>query len=146
MLAVAEASGLFSPGELAEIEAILSGYFAGARGGGDFWLTARADETLAGIAYCAPETLTSGTWNLQLIAVDPVHQGRGLGTLLVDAVETSLRERGERLLLVETSGVASFEPTRRFYRKCGYHEEARIRDFYEPGADKIVFRKALAQS
>ena len=42
-----------------------------------------------------------------------------------------------------TSGLPSFERTRGFYRLCGYDEEARIRDFYQAGEDKIVFRKAL---
>jgi ribosomal protein S18 acetylase RimI-like enzyme len=50
---------------------------------------------------------------------------------------------GGRVLLVETSGTPDFERTRAFYRKCGYEEEARIRDFYQAGADKIVYRKAL---
>jgi ribosomal protein S18 acetylase RimI-like enzyme len=57
-----------------------------------------------------------------------------------------LVECGARMLLVETSGLASFERQRTFYRKCGYNEEARIRDFYQAGEDKIVFRKALANS
>jgi ribosomal protein S18 acetylase RimI-like enzyme len=56
-----------------------------------------------------------------------------------------LVERGERLLLVETSGVESFEYVRAFYRKSGYQEEARIREFYAAGIDKIVFRKALSK-
>ena len=54
-----------------------------------------------------------------------------------------LRGRGERLLLVETSGLGSFDLTRQFYRKNGYDEEARIRDYYGPGDDKVIFRKAL---
>ncbi len=32
---------------------------------------------------------------------------------------------------------------RSFYRKIGNEEEARIREFYSAGVDKIVFRKAL---
>jgi hypothetical protein len=35
------------------------------------------------------------------------------------------------------------EDTRRFYRARGYAEEARIRDFYTFGEDKVIFRKAL---
>ena len=61
-------------------------------------------------------------------------------------VEQKLTDRGERLLLVETSGLASFERTRQFHRKCGYHEEARIRDFYKAGDDKIIYRKVLEET
>jgi ribosomal protein S18 acetylase RimI-like enzyme len=55
-----------------------------------------------------------------------------------------LAKRGERILLVETSGLESFEYVRAFYRRSGYNEEARIREFYKTGDDKIIFRKALS--
>lgn len=58
-------------------------------------------------------------------------------------VEQMLAERGERVLLVETSGTEDFEYVRAFYRKNGYEEEARIREFYAAGVDKIIFRKML---
>lgn len=108
----------------------------------NFWLT-DDDGGPVGIAYYAPERLTEGTWNLYLIAVHPDRQGRGRGAALLHFVEQQLRERGERLLLVETSGVPEFEYQRAFYRKCGYDEEARIHDFYKAGDDKVIFRKAL---
>ena len=44
---------------------------------------------------------------------------------------------------METSGTDDFEYVREFYRKSGYEEEARIREFYAAGVDKIVFRKRL---
>lgn len=75
--------------------------------------------------------------------MQPDCQGQGRGAALIRYVEQTLTARGARLLLVETSGLPSFELTRAFYCKCGYDEEARIRDFYEAGDDKIVFRKAL---
>ena len=58
-------------------------------------------------------------------------------------VESALAAGGERVLLVETSGLPAFERTRAFYRKLGYTEEACIREFYRAGEDKIIFRKAL---
>ena len=87
--------------------------------------------------------MTEGTWNALLLAVRPDRQGKGLGAALMNDIEQTLARREERILLVETSGLDAFERTRNFYRKNGYEEEARIREFYAEGEDKIVFRKAL---
>jgi hypothetical protein len=58
-------------------------------------------------------------------------------------VERALAAGGARLLLIETSGLGSFERTRAFYQALGYVEEARIREFYKAGDDKVIFRKTL---
>jgi len=87
--------------------------------------------------------MTEGTWNRYLIAVHPDVQGTGVGTAMLHHIEQLLATRGERVLLVETSGLDSFARTRQFYLKANYEQEARIRDFYQAGEDKIVFRKAM---
>ena len=110
-----------------------------------FWLTYDDSEPV-GVAYCAPEQYANGTWNLYFIAVHPNRQGEGIGGKLLRYAEQMLLERGGRLLLVETSGLPDFERTQLFYRKNGYDEEARIREFYNVGDDKIIFRKALNAS
>lgn len=136
---VIDATGLF-PSEM--LDDMMRGYLDGSAPG-DMWFVSGAPEIIAA-AYCAPERLTSGTWNLLMIAVDPASQGRGVGAALMRHVERILADRGERILLVETSGLPEFERVRRFYRGIGYGEEARIRDFYQHGEDKVVFRKALS--
>lgn len=136
--AVVDANGLF-PSDL--LDNMIADSFDQADSD-DIWLTDDEHEPVA-IAYCAPEQMTEGTWNLYLIAVHPDHQGKGHGTRLIRYIEQLLVERGERILLVETSGLADYEQTRTFYRKCGYDEEAKIREFYAAGEDKIIFRKAL---
>ena len=141
--AVIGATGLFPPPLLDDM---LVDYF-GAQRSDDVWLTADGagpDRGPVAVAYVAPERMTSGTWNLLLVAVDPASQGRGVGAALVHEVERALAERGARVLLVETSGLPEFTRARAFYRATGYHEEARIREFYAAGEDKVVFRKALA--
>lgn len=144
LIALVEALGLFAPHEIEVINQMLSDYFGSAAESLDFWLT-DDDDGLVGVAYVAPERMTEGTWNLYLIAVHPNYQRQGRGAALLAQVEQILTKRGERLLLVETSGTEDFEYVRSFYRQSGYDEEARIRDFYTAGADKIVFRKALSQ-
>ncbi len=135
---VIDANGLF-PSDM--LDDMISDYFEH-NNSSDFWLT-YADHEPVAIAYCAPEKMTEGTWNLYLIAVHPNCQGEGRGTSMVRHIEQMLTKRGERLLLVETSSLAEFERTRAFYRQCGFDEEARIREFYQAGEDKIVFRKSL---
>lgn len=49
-----------------------------------------------------------------------------------------------RWSLLQFDRSPEFEYVRGFYRQHGYEEEARIRDFYAEGADKIIFRKALS--
>jgi GNAT superfamily N-acetyltransferase len=143
LIALADSIQLFSSDELEELHQLLT---ASLRKDGDthpFWLT-DDDDGLVGLAYCEPERMTSGTWNLQLIGVHPTHQRQGRGAKLLFFLEQTLVDRGARILLVETMGTPDFEHVRAFYRKNGYDEEARIREFYAEGADKVVFRKALS--
>ncbi len=121
---------------------MLSGFLSGDEGE-SVWFTAEEDGRAIGFCFAAPEALTEGTWNMLAIAVLPERQGGGAGGAIVAALENHLTERGNRLLIVDTSGKSDFARTREFYRKNGYSEEARIRDFWAAGDDKIVFRKAL---
>ncbi len=140
LLALAEATGLFESNQIEEFAQMLNQYFSDGTDSQDIWFT-DYDNKPVGVAYVAPERMTDGTWNLYLIAIHPDHQKQGRGAVLLRYVEQILAERGERVLLVETSGTDDFEYVRAFYRNRGYEEEARIRDFYTDGVDKIVFRK-----
>lgn len=134
MKEVIRATGLFPA-------ALLEGMVTGDSDPGALWLVAERAE-LTALAYVAPERMTAGTWNLLLIAVHPDHQETGVGSALIARVELAVRDRGAHLLLVETSGQAEFAATRRFYQQRGFTPEARIRDYYQPGDDKIVLRKS----
>jgi len=123
------------------LEGMTAAYFAGDNEA-HRWVVAEAG-TVAGIAYTIPEPLTEGTWNTLCICVDPEVHGQGIGSALMRHIEDELRREGARVLLVETSGTPDFERTRGFYDMLGYEREARIRDYYSAGDDKIIFRKAL---
>lgn len=142
LLALADATGLFPPSGLELLRQMLAESSDNNSDTEPFWLT-DDDNRPVGVAYCGPERMTDQTWNLQLIAIHPDHQGQGRGAKLLHYVEQILAKRGGRMLLVETSGLPELERTRQFYTKCGYEEAARIRDFYATGDDKVVFRKLL---
>ena len=136
---VLDGTGLFPSGMLPEM---IAGHLAG-RATEEVWLTCERDGTAAGFCYAAPEKLTDGTWNMLALAVLPAWQGKGVGSDIVRDLEKSLREAGHRVLIADTSGTSEYERTRAFYRKNGYAEEARIRDFWAAGNDKVVFWKSL---
>ncbi|MDX1969233.1 MAG: GNAT family N-acetyltransferase [Planctomycetaceae bacterium] len=145
LIALAAETGLFESEQLLELSAMLDQHLAVDAETHDLWFT-DDDHGPVGVAYAAPERMTEGTWNLYLIAVHPNRQRQGRGTALLRRIETALADRGQRVLLVETSGLEDFAHVRMFYRTCGFIEEARIREFYKAGDDKVIFRKGLKEN
>jgi ribosomal protein S18 acetylase RimI-like enzyme len=108
----------------------------------EIWLTADDGEPV-GVAYCAPEPVASGAWNLQMLWTRGDSNRAGHGGAMVKYLETELRSRSARLLIVETSGLADFAPARAFYEKYGFIHEATVRNFFAVGDDKLVFTKPI---
>ena len=104
---------------------------------------ASPDRTLVGYACYGATPATDRTYDLYWIAVDPAVQGTGAGTFLITEVERRLESAGARLLVIETSSRAEYEPTRRFYLARGYTEAARVGEFYAPGDDRVIYTKRL---
>jgi len=138
--ALVAATGLVPAGRLDAVMAT----FPDADDADDCWLTYVHDGPAALACYArAPRSV--GAFNLYRIMVHPDRQGTGIGSALLEHVESTLAEQGERILLLEMSGYDQFQRLRNFCRKSGFHEEARIRDYFKPGEDKIIFRKNLVR-
>lgn len=123
------------------LEPMLNGFLEGETE--DLWLTCAQSGSAIAFCYAAPEQMAEGAWNMLALATAPEHQRRGAGRALTCQMEAELQEQSARLLLVDTSGTQDFQAARSFYEKAGYQEEARIRDFWAKGDDKVTFRKAL---
>ena len=134
---LAETTDLFPAEMLADM---IAAYLDGSKA--DIWFVAEKGDVL-GFGFCEPERMADGAWNLLAIGVEPDRQGQGIGAAMLDHLETALRAVNARILIVETLGTDEYQPTREFYLKNGFDEEARIRDFYERGGDKVVFWKRI---
>lgn len=143
ILAIVRDSEQFDENGLTHVEETLNNYLAGESD--DLWFTADDGEPV-GVAYCAPEPVTDGTWNLLMLWTRRDRNGQGHGSALVSYVENILKKRIIRLLIVETSSLPDFAGARAFYDKCGFTEEARIRNFFAAGDDKIVYTKSLCET
>ena len=103
------------------------------------FLVAHEGEQIVGFACFGERALTVGTYDLFWIAVDPSARRLGVGKALLRQTESEVQARGGRLLVLETSGMETYQSTRNFYLVSGYEQEALIRDFYKPGDDLVVF-------
>jgi ribosomal protein S18 acetylase RimI-like enzyme len=155
VLAIVAATGSFTAAEIDTAREVVDeglaaqGAAPDAKGAqGDYLLHVLEDDEsrVAGYECHGPTPLTEGTYDLYWIAVDPACQGSGYGRALLAFAEADVRARGGRLLLIETSSQESYAATIRFYERGGYPLMARIKNFYRPGDDKLIFGKELAAS
>jgi ribosomal protein S18 acetylase RimI-like enzyme len=103
------------------------------------------DFAIGGYTCWGPVPLTHGTYDLYWIATHPGVQGQGWGRALMHFVETEVQREHGRLLVIETSSKESYGSTVGFYRRIGYEEASRIRDFYDVGDDKLTFVKRFSR-
>ncbi|MDR3200079.1 MAG: GNAT family N-acetyltransferase [Spirochaetales bacterium] len=105
--------------------------------------TAVAEDGVAGYVCFGPTPATETTWDLYWIAVSPELQGRGVGGKLLSFAEKEIAARRGRMIIIETSSTERYRPTRDFYEKKGYVIEARVRDFYRAGDDRLIYTRRI---
>jgi ribosomal protein S18 acetylase RimI-like enzyme len=101
------------------------------------------DKQVIGYVCYGATPLTVGTYDLYWIAVSSKIQNKGIGKKLLLFVEADVKRQNGRLIIIETSSPKKYEATQQFYLHNQYDLEARIKDFYKPGDDKLIFTKKL---
>jgi len=109
----------------------------------DYKIHVATDETdsIVGYVCYGPTPATVGTFDLYWIVVDVVCQNQGIGKQLLQFVEGEVSRKVGRLIIIETSSVEKYLPTRGFYLRNGYTIAAQIKDFYREGDDRVIFVK-----
>jgi ribosomal protein S18 acetylase RimI-like enzyme len=101
-------------------------------------LAARADGCLIGFAIMG---FGEHSAHLNLLAVDPNHQGRGIGQALVRWLEESAVVAGTFLIGLEIR--ARNDSARRFYRRLGYAEVGWAHRYYSGIEDAVRMTRDL---
>lgn len=143
LVELTRATGFFKPLEIEALEEVLQEYFDSMAEEGHLCVTLEAGTEILGFAYWAEAAMTDRTWYLWWIAVRKDQQGRGLGGELLRYVEADIRGREGRVVFIETGSKPLYAPTRQFYLRQGYTEEALLRDFYAEGDSMVIYRKSL---
>ena len=141
--AIVASTGVFSPVEIKVAVELLDERLAKGPSSGYHFIFAQRDNRTLGYACYGPIALTAASYDLYWIAVDKTCQGQKIGQLLLAKSEELIRAAGGRQIYIETSSRAQYSPTRKFYLRCGYRQEALLNDFYAPGDDKVIYMKQV---
>ena len=85
-------------------------------------------------------SVVAGEASVGNLVVAVVQRGRGLGTLLVEALIEELRNRGAEEIFLEVE--ATNGPARSVYGKCGFAEYNSRKNYYGAGRDAILMKRA----
>lgn len=140
---IVESTGFFNPAEVGIAVELVDDWLT-KRDASDYsFLVAEVGGHVVGYTCLSPIEGTQSSWDLHWIAVSPDQQGTGIGRRLIVASEDLAKSRGATRVYVDTSGRAQYEPTRKFYERCGYEVAATLPDFYAPGDAKVLYLKVL---
>lgn len=86
---------------------------------------------------------TEKRYDLYWIAVENRYRGTGIGKQLLIQTEEAIRNNEGKIIYIETSTLEKYLPTRKFYVKNGYKEDAILEDYYKDGDGKLLLSKRL---
>lgn len=107
------------------------------------FLFADVDGKTLGYTCFGPIACTRHSFDLYWIGVHNNARGLGLGKLLMKETEKICRELGCKGMYIETSSREKYIPTQKFYDSCNCTLIARIKDFYDDGDDKLIYKKEI---
>jgi ribosomal protein S18 acetylase RimI-like enzyme len=140
---IVRATKFFSESEVEMAGELVETYLVEGKKSGYRFLFLEEGVRVVGYACYGEIPCTKSRFDLYWIAVDPEWQGKGYGRKLLERVEEDIEKLGGQKIFIETSSRRQYIPTRQFYKDRGYDEEARLKDFYSWGDDKVTFSKTL---
>jgi ribosomal protein S18 acetylase RimI-like enzyme len=138
---IVESSGFFSADEVQVAVELVEERLSKGLGSGYYFLFAEQEGRVVGYTCFGPISCTKGSYDLYWIAVHDDFRGLAIGRELLLKTLRLIESLGGVRIYVETSSRPQYAPTRSFYNKHGFKQEAVLKDFYDHGDDKIVYSK-----
>jgi len=142
---IVSSTGMFYPHEVDVAVELVDERLKRGTSSGYYFIFADLRDRTMGYACYGPIACTVGSYDLYWIAVHRDYQGRGLGRILTEMAERLIATAGGRRIYVETSGRDQYLPTRTFYEHRDYLLDARLKDFYATGDDKVIYVKVVGE-
>jgi GNAT superfamily N-acetyltransferase len=140
--AITKAAGVFDEEEIKTVLELFDTYIKTPSYGYSF-LSAHGNGKVVGYACWGLTALTQGAFDFYWLCTDPEVQKKGIGRALFEAVVAEVRKCEGRLIVIWTSSTPLYAPAHALYARMGCELAGRIRDFYKPGDDLLVYVKYL---
>ena len=140
---IVTSSGFFSAEEVDLSMELIQERLSKGDASGYYFLFAEVDGRVVGYTCYGPIPGTKDRYDLYWIAVHEDCRGRGIGRALLAKTERKIAKMGGKRIYVDTSSRDQYEPTRSFYQRSGYEQEALLKDFYAPADDKLIYLKLV---
>ena len=138
-----EDDAFFKPFEIeVALELVEDGIAKGTNSDYNFILAEYEGQTAGYICY-GPILVTDRRYDLYWISVKKELRRKKIGSLLLVNAEKDIIHLGGAAIYIETSSLQSYQQTRHFYTRHGYHEVARIPDYYADNDARVVYMKKL---
>lgn len=86
-------------------------------------------------AICVVTKEGDGTFEIKNIATEPKYQGKGYGKKLIEHVVEFYEDECDTLLV----GTGDSDLTIPFYKRCGFEESHRIKNFFTDNYDQPIY-------
>jgi ribosomal protein S18 acetylase RimI-like enzyme len=110
---------------------------------GYYFLFAELDGVTTAYSCYGPISMSKTSFDLYWIATHNGFRGKGIGKKVLEETCHEARKMGCKILIAETSGLEHYTPTRAFYDSNKFVLEARLKNFYDEGDDKLIYTKRI---
>jgi GNAT superfamily N-acetyltransferase len=110
---------------------------------GYYFVFAEIDGVTAAYSCYGPISMSKTSFDLYWIATHNDFRGKGIGKKLLEETCLQAKKMGCSIIIAETSGLEHYSPTRAFYLNNNFELEARLKDFYDIGDDKLFYTKKI---
>ena len=110
---------------------------------GYYFIAAIYQDKMIGFSCYGEIPCTKASYDLYWIGVHNDFRGKGIGIKILQETEKHIISLSGQRVYIETSSTEKYAPTQNFYIRSGYILEARLKDYYKDGDDKLMYSKVI---
>jgi len=140
---IVESTRFFYDHEVEIAAELVAEYVAEGESTGYYFVFADLNGVTVAYSCFGPITMSKTSFDLYWIVTHNDYRGQGIGRKVLEETCRRARNMGCSIIIAETSGLPHYAPTRAFYISNKFEQEARLRDFYAMGDDKVFYTKRI---